>query len=242
MRVSILIFTLLMVSGCGGGFQKTPVDRMIRDMNDIDAYSIILYDMDQQGAIFKDYMHRYRIVKTNNGEVEEEITDWEEVQEDFFRKHADHMGMEIAAKSEDGEISKTASPPGYSNYVGNPQYGRWVNNNGGSFWEFYGKYALLSSLFNMSAFPVQRNYYDDYRGSYYGRRPYYGPNSGTGTRMYGTGSRYNNTTKNNTRWNSRARSSTFKDKVRNSVSRSNSRYGNSSGRSSYRSRSGGFGK
>lgn len=36
-----------------------------------------------------------------------------------------------------------------SQYVGNPNYGNWqTNSSGGSFWEWYGKYALFSSLFN----------------------------------------------------------------------------------------------
>lgn len=241
MKKIALLLIVVLLSSCGGGFQKTPVDRMIRDMSDVNAFSIILYDMDEQGAIFKDYMHQYRIVKTDNGEVDEQTTGWVEVSEDFFRKHVDHMGMEIAAKSEDGKITKTASPPGYSSYVGNSRYGHWVNRGGSSFWEFYGQYAFMSSMFNMMAFPVTRSYYDDYRRDYYGRRPYYGPSSG-GTRMYGTGSRYNQTTKPNTRWSNRRSSSSFKDRVRRSVSRSDSRYSRSSGSSSYRSRSGGFGK
>lgn len=149
------------------------------------------------------------------------------------------MGMEIVAKNEEGEVSRTASPPGYSNYVGNPQYGHWVNRGGNSFWEFYGKYALMSSLFNMAAFPVRRSYYDTYRDDYFGRRPYYGP-SGSGGRMYGTGSSYTRNVKPNTRWSRNPSSSSFKQRVRNSVSRSNSRYSSSGG--SMRSRSGGFGK
>jgi len=240
MKKLALVISILILSSCGGGFQKTPVDQFIRDMSNEEAFSIILFDMDEQGAIFKDYMHQYRIVKTNNGEVDETTTEWIEVQEDFFRKHVDHMGMEIAAKNKEGEISRTASPPGYSSYVGNSQYGQWVNRGGSSFWEFYGKYAFLSSMFNMMAFPVTRSYYNDYRRDYYGRRPYFGPST-SGSRMYGTGSTYNKSTKPNTRWSSR-RSSSFKDRVRKSVSRSDSRYGRSGGSSSYRSRSGGFGK
>ena len=69
------------------------------------------------------------------------------------------MGMEIAAKSADGEVTKTAAPPGYNNYVGNSQYGQWQQgSNGQSFWAFYGQYALMSSLFNMATFPARRSY------------------------------------------------------------------------------------
>jgi len=61
-----------------------------------------------------------------------------------------------------------------SQLVGNPQYGNWRNgSSGGSFWEWYGKYALFSSLFRS---PI---YYGGWSGrrnySYYGEagRNYY---------------------------------------------------------------------
>ncbi len=61
-----------------------------------------------------------------------------------------------------------------SQLVGNPQYGNWSSNSsGGSFWEWYGKYALFSSLFRS---PI---YYGGWAGnrnySYYGEagRQYY---------------------------------------------------------------------
>ncbi|MGK7395196.1 MAG: hypothetical protein ACNS62_11530 [Candidatus Cyclobacteriaceae bacterium M3_2C_046] len=241
-KFALLLIPVFLLSACGGAdFKKTPVDNFIRDMDNVDSYSILLYDMNVEGTFFKDYMHQYRIVKTQNGEVEEETTRWYEVPENFFMQHQEHMGMEIAAKSEDGKVSRTASPPGYSNYVGNPQYGHWVNRGGDSFWEFYGKYALLSSMFNMMSFPVRRSYYDTYRGSYYGRQPYYGP-SMSGRRMYGTNSTYNSRVKPNTTWQRSASASSFKNRVRRSVSpssRSGSRYSSSG---SIRSRGGGFGK
>lgn len=61
-----------------------------------------------------------------------------------------------------------------SQLIGNPQYGNWrSNSSGGSFWEWYGKYALFSSLFRS---PI---YYGGWSGgrnySYYGEagRNYY---------------------------------------------------------------------
>ncbi len=61
-----------------------------------------------------------------------------------------------------------------SQLVGNPQYGNWRNDSsGGSFWEWYGKYALFSSLFRSPIYyggwANNRNY------SYYGEagRQYY---------------------------------------------------------------------
>ena len=239
MKKLVVLILIISLTGCGGGFEKTPVDKMISDMSNINAYSIILYDMDVQGTFFKDYLHQYRIIKTENDQVDEEVTRWIEVSEDFFRRHQEHLGMEIAAKDEEGNITKTASPPGYSSYVGNPQYGHWVNQGGDTFWEFYGKYALLSSMFNMMSFPVRRSYFDTYRDDYFGRRPYFGP-SVSGRRMYGTGSSYTQKVKPNTRW-SPQRSTSFKNRVQRSVSRSN-RSGSRYSSGSFRSRGGGFGK
>jgi len=60
-----------------------------------------------------------------------------------------------------------------SQLVGNPQYGQWRNSSGGSFWEWYGKYALFSALFRSPIYyggwSSRRNY------SYYGEagRNYY---------------------------------------------------------------------
>ena len=241
-RSFYVLSIVLLLSACrSNDFQKSPVDNMIRDMTNTPVYSIILYDMNQEGTFFPEYQHQYRILKGKEGEVpEEEITDWVPVSEDFFNQNIDNMGMEIAAKSADGEVSKTASPPGYNNYVGNPQYGQWQQGSSGqSFWAFYGQYALLSSLFNLGGFPARRAYYDDYRTSRRAGRPYYGPTVGTGQRAYGTNSRYTTTTRPNSTWRQSPSSRAFRSSGQR-TSRASSRYG--SGSSSTRARGGGFGK
>ncbi|MDN5200120.1 hypothetical protein QQ008_02075 [Fulvivirgaceae bacterium BMA10] len=247
-KVLISTFFLLILASCGGGreFVKNPVDNLIRDMSDEPLFSIILYDMDADGSFFKTYKHQYKVIKDNNGTPSEEITDWYEVDEDYFFRNENNMGMEIAAKTSDGKVSKTAAPPGYSNYVGNEKYGRWTQRNGTSFWEFYGQYAFMSSMFNMFAYPVRRSYYDDWRGGYYGRRPYYGPATGTGGTYYGTYSDYNRKSKPTSTWYNKASNRSFRDRVRSRTQRSTS--SNSRSRSRYssgsrsRSRGGGFGK
>lgn len=239
---SWIVLFMLMLSACSGNdFQKNPVDQMIKEMTDTPIYSIILYDMDVEGTFFKDYQHQYRILKQSSpkAEPEEVITDWYNVSESFFDSHVNDMGMEIAAKTAEGEVTKNVSPPGYSNYVGNPQYGYWQQGAGGnSFWAFYGQYAFLSSMLNLATFPVRRSYYDDYRGYRQSGRPYYGPVINNGRRAYGTGSAYTTAAKPNTRWSS-SRSSSSAFRSGNRTSRSGSRYNSSS---SMRSRGGGFGK
>jgi hypothetical protein len=232
---------LIGLSSCGGDsrFEKTPVDMMIKEMTNVPKFTIMLYDMDVEGTFAKTYKHQYRIIKEKDSLPVEEITGWYEVSEDFFQRHQNDMGMEIASKK-DGKITKNVAPPGYSNYVGNQQYGQWVQKNGTSFWEFYGQYAFMSSMFNMFSYPVRRSYYDDYYGNYYrSGRPYYGPKT-SGGHYYGTYSNYTQKSRPNSTWYS-TKNQSFRDKVRNRVSRS-SRSGSRYNGSGYRSRGGGFGK
>lgn len=242
-NIPILTLVILLLTACSGkDFQKSPVDQLIKQMTSTPIYSIMLYDMDVEGTFFKDYQHQYRILKQSSADAEPEeiITEWFNVSENFFKTHIEDMGMEIAAKTENGEVTKNVSPPGYSNYVGNPKYGHWQQGSGGnSFWAFYGQYAFLSSMLNMATFPIRRSYYDDYRDYRRSGRPYYGPVVNNGRRAYGTGSAYTTSSKPNTRWSTSRRSSSSAFRSGDRTSRSGSRYNSSS---SMRSRGGGFGK
>jgi hypothetical protein len=230
----------LLVSCGGSDFQKNPVDNLIRDMTNAHTFSVILYDMNVDGTFFKDYQHQYRIIKQSSEEAEptEEITDWYTVSEDFFAQNENNMGMELAAKNAEGKISKTAAPPGYNNYVGNPKYGQWQGSGANSFWAFYGQYALLSNLLNMGTFPARRSYYDDYTSNRGSGRPYYGPRTSDGRTTYGTNSTYTSRARPNSTWSRTTSSRGFRTRSSTSTSRSGSRYSGSSSRS----RGGGFGK
>jgi len=246
MRAKNLFFgmalTIMMMSSCGGGsYKKSPLDVLIRDLPSDQPFSIILYDMNVDGNFFKDYYHKYKIIEEQEDETTtERITDWMEVSEEEFQRNLNNMGMEIAARTREGKLSKSAAPPGYHNYVGNQKYGRWRERNGTSFWEFYGQYAFMSSMFNMMSYPARRSYYNDWRGNYYGTgRSYYGPRTSSGQRYYGTNSKFNQSSNKNSAWSRRSsRTSAFRNRVNQRTSRSGSR----SSRSSYRSRGGGFGK
>ena len=237
-KFSVLLAFIFILSSCGGKrFEKNALDVIIRDMPSDRVFSVILHDMDVEGTFFHTYHHQYKVIEEiEPGKPEERITKWYEVKESFFEKHANDMGMELAARGEDGKLQKGASPPGYSNYVGNPKYGSWQTSNGNSFWAFYGQYAFMSSMFNLMTYPVRRSYYDDYRRDYYGTgRGYYGPRS-AGRTYYGTNSDYNRTSRPNSAWS--RNTSSFKQRVASRTSRSSSRYGGSSSRS----RGGGYGK
>lgn len=238
----IIIVLMLLSRGCGGGkdFEKSALDNLIQELPKDEVYTIVLNDMDVRGNFSKSYYHDYEVISgTDPEKIDRETTGFLEVSEGFFNEHINNMGMEIASRDSTGKLNKTVAPAGYTNYIGNPKYGQWKSNgSGGSFWEFYGKYAFMSSMFNLIAFPARYNYYNTWRTGYYGYgRPYYGPST-AGSSYYGTSSRYNTSRRPNSTWSSKQ--STFSNRVQNRTSRSSGTRSSSS--SSYRSRGGSFGK
>lgn len=242
--------------------EMSPLNLLVKKLKDEKNFSIILYDMDTKNpdSSNPEYYHQYQVVTEQPDTVIAKVTEWHQVSPTLFNKHINDLGMEIISKK-DGILHQQASPAGYTNYVGNERYGHWVQRDGGSFWEFYGKYAFMSSMFHMLTYPARRAYWDDYHGNYYrSGRSYYGP---TGRTVYGTTSYANTSSGKKSTWSSKPTS--FKSKVRSQVSRSSSSpssrsynssssYGSgnktktsrsssrSSSGSSYRSRGGGFGK
>lgn len=241
--IIVLIFVLVGVSRCGGSSSKaatnSSIDEMVEGLSGYTTFSIMLADMDVDGVFFKEYRHQYRILKEKNDVFTQSNTGWVVVSEEFYKQNKNNLGMVMAAKGNAGKVNKEVSPPGYANYVGNPKYGQWrERSNGTSFWEFYGKYAMLSTVFNMFNRPVYRNYYDDYRGNYYGSgRTYYG--SRNGRSYYGSNSTWSKNTSYGNRFKQRVNSRVNRSSGSSKYSRSSSRYRS---RSSMRSRSGGFGK
>jgi hypothetical protein len=232
-------------------WKKSPLDDLIKSLADEQNFTIILHDMDAEGSTYK---HQYRTIIEHPDTVLTNNTNWLKVSDVFFEQHVDDMGMEVASKK-DGVLHKEVAPAGYSNYVGNSKYGQWEQRNGSSFWSFYGRYAFMSSMFNMMAYPARRSYWNDYRGHYGTGRSYYGP---SGSKVYGTKSYTSSTAGKNSSWGNKP--SSFRSSVRSNVSRSASAtksrrysstnsYGKTSRSSSrtsrstpMRSRSGGFGK
>jgi hypothetical protein len=194
--------------------QKSPVDILIRDLSAEQNFSIILHDMDYDEAK-KQGKHQYNVLLEKEDSVQVKKTDWLIVSSAFFSQNADNMGMELASKK-DGKLSKVTAPAGYSNYVGNEKYGQWKERDGNRFWEYYGKYALMSSMFRMAAYPVGYSSWNNYNSNYYGRRSYYGQTT-NGQRMYGTNSSYAKANTSST-WNKKP--SDFKSRVRSQVQRS----------------------
>ena len=174
-----LFFPLLFVAACQ---TATPLVRLQKELEKYPAYSVILHDMRAGGNFLSSYQHQYKVVvHANNEEIQQAVSKWQYVSKQFYRQHLGNLGMTLVAKNQDGEVNKTAQPAGYQ-YVGNSRYGQWVERDGTSFWEFYGKYALISGIFGMMSRPVyradHRSYLDSRRRgqSFYGRKGEYGSN------------------------------------------------------------------
>tara|TARA_B100000686_G_scaffold354921_1_gene468198 strand:- start:1113 stop:1760 length:648 start_codon:yes stop_codon:yes gene_type:complete len=215
------------LSACGGN-RSGPVQALQAKLKAEKEYSIILHDMKEEGNFFPTYYHQYRVEIGENSDYKP----FQVVTDSYYKKYSPYLGMAVAAKTPDGKISNTPFPNGYQ-YVGNPEYGRWqTRSDGTSFWEFYGKYMMLSQVMNWAGHGLFRRDYNNYYSSWGAGRPYYGPN-----KQYGTNGSF--TKKQNPNFFARkaarrSRSQTnFKNKINRRIGRS---------KSTFRSRGFSFGK
>jgi hypothetical protein len=132
-------------------------------LNNKKTYSVILADSEEANKKFK-----YTIVYQNGTTPTTKTTDFLKVTDSTYNFFLDDVGMEILSNK-----GQQITQAGYSNYVGNTEYGNWKENDDGSFWEFYGKYAMLSTLMNSNR--IYRDDYNTYNRHYRtSSRPYYG--------------------------------------------------------------------
>lgn len=212
---------------CASGSGEAPIKRIIKSLAQEPTASVILEDMKTEGTFTTQYLHKYRIVLPE----EKQTTDWLQVPQKYYKAHAGHLGMSLYTKK-DGEEQAGIAPPGYA-YVGDSRYGQWRDDGrGGTFWEWYGKYALFSSLFGGWYRPIYRPDFDMYSGYRNRRTPFFGRRNQFGTR--GTVARRakpNFFSRRQAKQN--LQKSTFKQRVSKRVGRT---------RTGFRSRGGGWGK
>jgi hypothetical protein len=222
----LCLSAVLTLSGCGGF--SDPVEKLKKELAGEKEYAIILNDMREEGNFVPSYYHQYRI---DRGETKE-VRPFVEVTEPFYKKNEPFLGMALATKTPDGKTTATPIPNGYQ-YVGNPEYGRWrQDESGGSLWEFYGKYMLMSQVMNWAGFGMNRMSYNNYSNNLASGRPYFGSNKQYGTNGSVTRKQKPNFYARKSAKMSRSQSR-FKDKINQRVGRS---------KSTFRSRGMRFGK
>jgi len=128
------------------------------------------------------YYHKY--LQEANGETQE--TDWVKVNPSFYEQNIDNLGMAVLSKPYgEFEPDPQAAPPGMA-YVGNSQYGEWKKDeNGESFWSWYGRYAFFSSLFFFPPSYYHYGAWNRWNTGYRHKKPYYGKTK-SGAYTYGT--------------------------------------------------------
>ncbi|MBF0274492.1 MAG: hypothetical protein HQK84_04580 [Nitrospinae bacterium] len=228
MKLLLLSTLLLLVSSCSDQADN-PLLELQRIYKDKPSYIIVLEDMKEEGNFFTEYFQKYKVAA---GE-DVAITNWAPVSEEFYKKYENFLGMTIWGKDKNGNAITTSAPPVYQ-YVGDEKYGQWKqDSSGNSFWEFYGKYAMLMNVMNFAGNMIYMNNYRNYTNSIASGRPYYGAQ-----RQYGTAGSFTKRSKPNffKRRQMRMSKSGFSNKFARASSLGRSK---SSG---FRSRSFGFGK
>ena len=217
---------------CGS---KDPVKELVRDLDRYPEYSLIVDDTRiEDPSFFPDYFLRFQVLTAAGQRVagrdtivyQERRTDWMEVREETFYRYEKYVGMVVASKSLDGRRTGTsqAHPPGYQ-YVGNSQYGFW---GGGGFWQFYGQYALMSSLMG-GGWRVGRGDWEDYRRNRERGSPYYGPTKG-GRPTFGSRGSQTQKTRPQFYQRQQSRRQAFSGQVKNRMGRTTSGWGRGSSR------------
>lgn len=214
------------------------INEVIKNYDYLNDFTIVLNDMNYDN---KQFQHQYEVIIPDRDSIRSEMTGWKGVSAKYFRQHKDHLGLEIAAKK-DGLVMRDVAPPGFSQYVGNEQYGEWKEDNGRRSWFFFPRYMYLGNIFYRNYRRPAYSSFTDYNTNGRGRTGYFTNNTTYNTRNY-----MNTAGGRNTRWASLPTS--IRDRLHNEplynssssgsrTSRSGSRYSNNRSRS----RSGGFGK
>ena len=184
-RIGLLCLTLALPPAVAACSSQTPLERLQAQLDGFAEYSVVLHDMST--GLFG-YSHQYRVLVgqpqpgSDEMEYRETIRDWEEVDAATYSRYEPYLGMVILSKTGDGAVDGNAHPPGYQQ-VGDQRYGQWRDDGrGGSFWEFYGQYALLRDVIGGFGRGVSRDDWNSYRDSRDRGQTYHGPGGG----VYGT--------------------------------------------------------
>jgi len=170
------------------------------------SWDKVLEDMEIREGYEVEFYHTYKRIEVDRNNQSKSSDQTQKVSKSFFQQHEKNLGMTLESKPKgkyDFEADKQTAPPGYG-YVGNSHYGQWKrDSHGNSFWEFYGKYALMRDLFWGPSFyrPIYRSDWDGYRQSRSTGRTYYGRDT-SGNQVYGSKGKMSRTKYANSRYTS----------------------------------------
>ncbi|MDB4952309.1 MAG: hypothetical protein JWM27_4958 [Gemmatimonadetes bacterium] len=109
------------------------------------------------------YMHSYRTVWETPAGMQSDTTAWTRIRFKQYNQELDQQNVALASRRNGQQVP--AGAPMEMAYVGNDRYGHWrQGRDGDSFWEFYGKYAMMSHLLGAgSPRVIHRTEYVTYR-------------------------------------------------------------------------------
>lgn len=186
LKYTLISLVAILLYSCGGTVvSSNPVRDMKRQFESKTAYTVLLSDMDLKNDRLK---HKYTIIDIDSTHhVTSRKTDWHNVSDDFFYQHEANLGMEILSKSPDGKINNLVSPPGFTNLIGNTNYGNW--NEFGS-WEFNESNQDLYKTLEIVDLPIYKKEYVDFTQKYKYNKPHYGEKTHGDSTKYGTRSHH----------------------------------------------------
>lgn len=201
--------TLAEQAGASGGIAKLieqlywSIDRMLVDMDIREGQTVQFYHRIQEIRTRVPNVEGTKATELEGVKADTQKKDpyWSQVTKARYEANKKNLGMVLEHKpggKYDHEIEKAASAPGYA-YMCPPEqkrnnYGYWNSGPGGSFWVWYGQYALMRDLFWGPRYsPVYADSWRDYRDHRTSGRTWYGKTSDGRTPRYGSDSRFGKT-------------------------------------------------
>ena len=193
--ISFVAVITLVLASCGGtSIPPNPINALMESLSKKGTYTITLDDMNLNG---EQYEHTYKIyqIKSDNSVVisySKKIN----VSDDFFMLHEDDMGMEVVSKTDKGAINTLISPPGFTNFVGNENFGEWKeayvdtldirDDADSTFWVFNEANSNLAEELGIQGLNITLLEYNNFQENYLFNRPFYGPKTAPDSTKYGT--------------------------------------------------------
>lgn len=193
--ISFITTITLILASCGGtSIPPNPINGLMENLSNKGSYTITLDDMDLKGD---QYEHKYKIYQIeSDSSVTISYSGRVKVSDDFFMLHENDMGMEVVSKTDNGAINSLISPPGFTNFVGNKNFGEWKEfyldtlsvmiYEDSTFWVFNENHSNLASALGIQGLNISLKEYRTFQEDYLFNRPFYGPKTAPDSTKYGT--------------------------------------------------------
>lgn len=133
--------------------------------------SVILTDTHSTGFIIKTHYQKYKVVY--GFQTYDELI--VRTSRSFALATQNYIGMSIFRRTEELQESFTPLPPG-SVFIGDRDFGRWINSSVGKVWQFYRAYRYLPQYLGIEKFKPTFSFYQEVIKAERENKPFYGFN------------------------------------------------------------------